>query len=309
MTTPTFPLRLAAPAAAVLAILACPSTVHAEERTVDEHRPADANGQVEIQNVAGRIEVEGWDKAELAVTGTLAADVERLDITSAGAHSTLRVVMHESHGSNLWHGNRETRLVVHVPAHSSLTTTLVSADLKVTGISGNQDLHTVSGDISTSAQHEVRVNTVSGDVHLTAGPETRLVEIATVSGDLTVSGASGEINVSTVSGDGSLSVGTLSRAHFKTVSGDFSVKADLAADGRLDAESVSGEYRITFTGAMPPASYELQSFSGELSTCLGRKAAHEGYGPGSRLTFQEGAGTAHVRIDTKSGDVTLCGKK
>ncbi len=309
MTTQNFPFRLAAPAAAVLATLAWPAAARAEERAVDEHRPADANGQVEIQDVEGRIEVSGWDKAELAVTGTLSPGVERLDITSAGAHTTLRVVMHESHGPDHWRGDRETHLVVHVPTHSSLTTTLVSADLKVSGISGNQDLHTVSGDVTTAAQHEVRINTVSGDAHLTAGPETRLVEVATVSGDVTVSGGGGDVNVSTVSGDGALTLGAVSRAHFKTVSGDFTVAADLAADGRLDAESVSGGFRIKFTGAMPPAAYELQSFSGDLTTCFGRKATHEGYGPGSRLTFQEGAGTAHVRVDTKSGDVTLCGKK
>jgi hypothetical protein len=304
-------VRPLAGAAAALVVLAWPSLAVAATRTVDEHRPAEAAGQVEIQNVAGRVEVVGWDKPEVAVTGTLAGDVERLEVTSAGSRTTVRIVLPEWHGLNFgWHGDRgEAKLVVHIPARSSLTATLVSADLHVTGIAGNQELHTVSGDVTASAQHEVRVQTVSGDVDLTAGPESRLVDVRTVSGDVTLTGGAGELTVSTVSGDGTLAVGTLSRAHLQTVSGDFSISADLAAEGRFEAESVSGDFQITFTGPTPPAAFDLQTFSGDLSTCFGRKAAREGYGPGSRLSFQEGSGSARVRVDTKSGDVTLCSKK
>jgi len=310
MMSPIDTFRQLACSSAALAALAWPAAAGAATRTVDEHRPADAAGQVEIQNVAGRVEVVGWDKPELAVSGTLGGDVERLDIASAGSRTSVRVVRHESHGVSLGsQGGDEARLVVHVPARSSLTATLVSADVSVTGVSGDQELHTVSGDVTASAQHEVRVNTVSGDVHLTAGPETHRIELSSVSGDLTVAGGGGDMTVTTVSGGGTLTVGALSRAHFKTVSGDLSISADLAPDGRLEAESVSGDIRITFTGAMPPAVFDLQSFSGDLSTCSGRKAAHDSYGPGSRLSFQEGAGSARVRVDTKSGDVTLCSRK
>ncbi len=310
MNHPIHFLRLMAiaVAGAVLATLAWP--VAAATRSVDEHRPAEANGQVEIQNVAGRVEVLGWDKAEVAVTGTLGADVERLDVTSAGSRTSVHVVMHESHGINIgWNDGGEAKLVVHVPAGSSLTATLVSADLSVSGVAGNQELHTVSGDIKASVQREVRVQTVSGDVHLTAGAESRLLDVKTVSGDLSVAGGAGEVTIRTVSGDGALTLGTLNRALVNTVSGDFTITAGLAADGRFEAESVSGDFRIQFAGGVPPAAYDLQSFSGDLSTCFGHKAAHEGYGPGSRLTFQEGAGSARVRVDTKSGDVTLCSKK
>ena len=190
-----------------------------------------------------------------------------------------------------------------------MTAALISADLSVTGVAGDQRVHSVSGNITTAAQHEVHVRSVSGDVHVTAGPESKVIEIETVSGDLAVSGGAGELTVETVSGNGTLALGQLSRAHFKTVSGDLSLSADLAADGRLEAESISGDMRVTFTGAVPPAVYDVETFSGDVTTCFGHKAAHEGFGPGSRLSFQEGAATARVRIVTKSGDVTLCGKK
>jgi len=310
MMIPTRSLRSVAGVGALLAIFASPATVAAKTRPVDEHRPADASGQVEIQDVAGRVEVVGWDKPEVAVTGSVGADVERVDVAGEGARTTVHVVTHESHGVTFsWRGGDETQLVVHVPAGSSLTTTLVSADLKVTGVAGKQELHSVSGDLTTTAQRELRVQTVSGDVHVSAGPESRMIQIGTVSGDVGLSGGAGELEIKTVSGDAMLTVGTLARAHLTTVSGDISLTAGLAPDGRLEAESVSGDFKIHFTGELPPAAFDLQTFSGDLSTCFGRKASHEGYGPGARLSFQEGAGSARVRVDTKSGDVTLCSKK
>ncbi len=312
MTTPIRSIRLPACAAAALATLVWPAGLLAATKPVDEHRPAEAAGEVEIQNVAGRVDVVGWDKPEVAVTGQIGSGVERVEVTSAGSRTTVHVVGHEWHGLSLGlsgPGAGEADLVVHVPARSSVTAAVVSADLSVTGVAGDQRVHSVSGDITTTAQHEVHVRTVSGDVRVTAGPESRVIEVATVSGDLAVSGGAGELSVETVSGDGTLALGMLTRAHLKTVSGDMSLSADLAADGRLEAESISGDFRVSFAGAIPPAVYDIETFSGDVSTCFGRKAAHEGFGPGSRLSFQEGAASARVRIVTKSGDVTLCGKK
>jgi len=53
----------------------------------------------------------------------------------------------------------------------------------------------------------------------------------------------------------------------------------------------------------------VQSFSGDIRNCFGPKPVEEQYGPGSRLNFRNGKGGAHVHIDTKSGDVALCGTK
>jgi len=143
-------------------------------------------------------------------------------------------------------------------------------------------------------------------VKLNAGPESRLIEVQTVSGDLIIDGGGGEISINSVSGDGLLRVGGVARFKVKTVSGDFNVALTLAADGRFDAESISGDLNVDFAGALPPAEYDLQTFSGDLETCSGRKGAREGFGPGNRLNFREGAGTGRVRVDTKSGDVKLC---
>ncbi len=303
----THVLRIAV-ALALLGPLALPAL--AERRAIDEHKPADPQGQVEVTDVSGRISVSGWDKAEVAVTGSVNDNVERVEVDGSGARTQVRVVLKNSHVSHWEWGGKggDTDLTVHVPRGSSVSASLVSADLSVDGVLGNQEIVTTSGDVHTTASRELRVRTVSGDLTLNAGADSKMIEVNTVSGDLHLSGGSGEVSVTTVSGDGSITLGTVSRARVKTVSGTFTITTGLTADGRFEAESVSGDFMIHFAGGVPPAEYDLQAFSGDLTACFGPKSEHEHWGPGSRLSFKEGAGTARVRVDTKSGDVTLCTK-
>jgi hypothetical protein len=60
--------------------------------------------------------------------------------------------------------------------------------------------------------------------------------------------------------------------------------------------------------AAPAAEFDVQSFSGDIRNCFGPKPMESRYGPGSRLEFKNGEGHAHVRVNTKSGDVRLCAK-
>jgi Putative adhesin len=284
----------------------------AASHDIDEHRSADPKGQVEIVNVGGQVDVIGWDKPEIEVAGTLGSDTDKLDITSAGNRTSIRVVDSDSDsGEQHWRirvrgGRRDATLSVHVPRGSSLSASLVSANLSVRDLQGNQELQTVSGNVTAAAAHDVRIHTINGDIHLSAGPESRLLELGTVSGDLDVEGGRGDININTVSGEGKLALGAITHASIKSVSGNYQIRAALAGDGLLEGQSVSGDFTIDFTGAPPAADFELHTFSGDLKSCFGQKAAHENYGPGSRLSFRQGAGGAQVRIDTHSGDVSVC---
>lgn len=306
-------IRSVLPAAAALTLatfLAQPAAASLR-RPIDEHRPADAQGQVELVVVSGHIDVVGWDKAEIAVTGTLGEHVDKVDINTAGARTTIRVVLKEHEGVHLDWGNKsgDAELIVHVPRGNSLKVSLVSADLGVSEVQGNQEVQSVSGDLNIAASREVRIGTVSGDVHLTAGSDSKLLDVGTVSGDVHMTGGGGDVTINTVSGDGMVSIGTASRLHVKTVSGDFRISTGLTADGRFDAEAISGDFGIEFTSGVPPAEFDVQSYSGDISTCFGQKPVKERYGPGSRLAYKEGAGTARVKVDTKSGEVSICTKR
>ena len=303
LAQPSRPWTLAA--VVLLWGLTVPAWASSRTRAFSAQKPADPAGTVEVVNVEGSIEISGWDQATVDVSGTIGEKVERVDVTSSANHTTVRVVLPS--GSS-WGGDRSANLKIRVPRKSALEVSLVSADLRVSGVTGNQHLQTVSGDIAGDASGDLQVNTVSGDVHL-ATRNSHNAQIKTVSGDVNVTGADGDIQVNSVSGDVMLSLGTVSRAHFESVSGDVTVtSAALAASGQFEATSVSGDLGVHFT-ALPDADIDVQTFSGDITNCFGPKPVEQKYGPGSRLNFRNGKGGGHVHIDTKSGDVELCNTK
>ena len=290
--------------ACALTVFLLPWFAHAAT-SVDEHRPANPQGAVEIDNVAGSIDVQGWDKSEVTVSGSIGKDVERVDVTGDGNRTSIRVILPQGHNWGMRDGS--AHLLVHVPANSSITASLVSSDFKVSAVRGSLQLRTVSGSISGEGGGDVRAHAVSGDIHLTA-TSAKVIEVRTVSGDIDLTGGNADIEATTVSGSARLKLGTVSRARFKTVSGGISAALAAAADAQIEGESVSGDVKLDFASA-PPADYDIQTLSGDIDNCFGPKPTESRHGPGARLTFKTGEGSARVRISTRSGDVRLCANK
>jgi DUF4097 and DUF4098 domain-containing protein YvlB len=286
-----------------LAALVVPwSLVHAG-KTIQERRAADPQGEVEIVNLSGTVEVLGWDRNEVEVGGTAGDNVERVDVSSAGNRTSIHVVSRSAHS---WGSDGEAHLVVHVPAKSAVMAALVSANLKVTGLLGNLKLQTVSGRVSGEVSGDVYATTVSGDVQLTARA-AKAIEVKTISGDIRLTGGGGEVDITSVSGSARIELSDVTRGRFKSVSGDLTAALTLMSEGQIDSESVSGNVSLKFAGT-PNAEFDVQSFSGDIRNCFGPKPMESRYGPGSRLQFKNGEGHAHVRVNTKSGDVELCTK-
>ena len=288
----------------VLTSLAFPWLAHAAT-SVDEHRAANPQGAVEIDNVAGLIDVQGWDKSEVAVTGTIGKDVERVEVAGEGNRTSIRVVLPQGHHWGMRDG--EAHLVIHVPTNSSVAASMVSADLKVSAVHGGLELRTVSGNISGEGGGDVHANAVSGDIHLTAN-SAKVIEVKAISGNIVLTGGNADVEATTVSGDAQLTLGTVSRARFKTVSGNLSATLAAAADAQIEGESVSGDVKLDFASA-PAADFDIQTISGEIDNCFGPKPIESRHGPGARLTFKTGDSSARVRISSHSGDVRLCAKK
>ncbi|HEX3846462.1 MAG TPA: DUF4097 family beta strand repeat-containing protein [Steroidobacteraceae bacterium] len=271
-------------------------------RTVQEHRAADPQGTVEIVNTAGSVEVDGWDRSEIDVGGSAGDGVDRVDVTTSGSHTSIQVIMRSPHG---WSLDGDARLVVHVPAHSMVSASLVSAGLKVGGLSGDLKVQSISGDVKGSANSgSVEVTTVSGHIHLET-PSAKSMELSTTSGDVLIKGGGGEVDASTVSGTAKLELGEVSRGRFKSVSGDISVELSLKAGGQIESESVSGDATFKFA-AVPDAQFDARTLSGTIENCFGPKPTQPKYGPGSHLQFSSGEGHGRVRMVSQSGDVKFC---
>ena len=287
--------------ASILA-LACVAAFPALAATpIDQTRPLDPRGRVEIDNLKGRVEVRAWDRPEVKITGSLGAGVEKFSVE--GDRGALHI---EVKYPNRARDTEPTVLVVQVPLQAELEVSTVSATIDVHGVAPRElSLESVSGDIvAVGAPRRASVESVSGDLVLTLN--SRDVDASAVSGDLTLNGRlDGEVSVETVSGN--MRVDNrgerLRKLSASTVSGDVELKIALAADGEVGMESVSGDLTLVAPRDLS-AEVSGESFSGDLSA-PGAKIEREEFGPGSSFHTRYGAGKGEVRIETFSGDATL----
>jgi DUF4097 and DUF4098 domain-containing protein YvlB len=286
-----------------LALLIVGTAAHAGT-PINERAAADPTGQVEVSNTAGSVVVTTWPRNEVEVTGTLGAGVERLEFSSVGKLTRVKVILPKQ--SRRVDG---TDLVLKVPAGSSLSVNTVSADIRAQGVRGSQRLLSVSGDVETEAAAEdVECKTVSGDVTVVGSGQRSLLTVTTVSGDATVTGMAGEVNGNTVSGNFTITMGDTSRSRLRSTSGELGLKGQLAQDARLDFESISGDVQLDLEGTVA-AEFDVSSFNGQIRNCFGPKPVRTSeYTPGSELRFREGQGSARVRIKTLNGDISLCNR-
>jgi len=272
--------------------------------TVNERTTADSDGVVEVSVVEGEIDLQGWDKNEVEVTGTLAENVEELILDSNGSHTLIKVVYIRNKKA---HSDEETKLVINIPQQSELNVHVVSADVKVAGVYGEQRLTGVSSDISTQVfEKELTVQVVSGDMRVTGVGKSTRIHLTSVSGDIVASKIMGELEFATVSGDLVLEATEMARVRAKSTNGDISIHSDIAGHGRLDVQTINGDVEVAIA-AIDGLSVNIETMNGDIDNCFGQSAKRKHkYGPGNSLRFNNGDGSRKVSVDTLNGDVNIC---
>jgi hypothetical protein len=298
----SFPRKVLA--AVVLAVSSAP--LLAATPIADASAPLDASGTFEASNVRGRISVTAWDRNEVSWSGSL-GEGAKLVVEKSATRISLSV---ESEGGSNWIGwnkgpREDSVLVVKVPAAASLDLSAVSANIDVTAMRGSASIEaeSVSGEVNLRASsiEKLEVASVSGDVRVD-GAAVR-IDAETVSGDVHVTGTAAEVAVETVSGNATVHLSAVDEFEAASVSGDIEFDGALAANGRMDVESMSGDVDIALP-ADTSARVSAETFSGDLDNDFGL-AVEKDDGPGSSMRGKLGAGSAHIEVESFSGDVNL----
>jgi hypothetical protein len=272
--------------------------------SVDRTVGAQPRGEVVISNVSGMVEVRGWDRNEVKVTGDLDEDVERVDVESSGSRTIIKVVL--PRGSS---NDADAVLEVLVPRESSVEVTAVSADVSSRGVLGTQRLKSVSGEVTAEVSAENSdVRSVSGDITVSGNGKPISLRASSVSGSVVLTKLAGKLDVVTVSGDAHLELGEVTDLRGRTTSGRFDLKATLAREGRVEVEAVSGDINLQVSSSAG-LSTEIETFSGDINGCLAKGVERVSkYGPGSRLNIRTVEAGGYVRAKTLSGDIDICDK-
>jgi len=266
-------------------------------QSVDRNWDIDADATISIENVAGSIEIQGWDRNEAHLTGELGDSVDELEINATGSSLQISVVNRNQRNVD------STELKLMMPKGATIDASSVSADIEISGLDNEKlGANSVSGDVDVKASsRRVSIETVSGDLEFSG--DTSRISAETVSGDMDLSGISGEIEATTVSGDMELKAGLVDSIKLETVSGDVTTVAEVSGNGKLSAESMSGDVTIILP-ASQNGLFRAQSFSGRISSDFGsvEQARH---GPGSHLKYLAGSNGAEVRVESFSGNIRL----
>lgn len=292
-------------------ILVLGSAAAFSQTTEEKSCAVSADCRIRIANVAGSVDVVGWDQNEISLRANLGPDVERLDFICNDSTATIEVVVPHSGNKRI-----ESTLVISVPKGSSLEVETVSADCRVRDVFGEMNVTTVSGDAKVeNTQGTVRVRSVSGDIFITGNSASMTVN--SVSGKVEVSATAGEISLETISGSINVA-GTMESMRAKSVSGSITLAGSTSAartetisgDARLEkvvsdveCHSVSGDMRIVGE-ALVNGRFETTSGDVEYTGDLAEKGYLRGISQSGSITIRTSE-NPNVMYDlvTNSGDI------
>lgn len=194
------------------------------------HGPA----RIEVSVPSGDVDVRSGDADTVLVT-VESSSADDVAITQLGD-----IISITDERRSRFRG-RSLRVVVDVPARSSLEVTTASANVRTTGTLGSVRVRTASGDVDLDDADRVEVSTASGRVNArTVSGDAR---IRTVSGDITGRTIGRELAASSASGD---------------------VRCD-HVDGCVEVATTSGDIRIDHVGG---EDISIRSVSGDLAVGL-----------------------------------------
>lgn len=274
-------------------------------KTLDETWALAADGSTTIANISGKVQVTGWDQAQVKLEGSLGAG-STLAVSGDAKKLSLQVKTTKTgwFGSNA--PSHDSNLILHVPKNTALDLSVVSADANVDGMDGKSlKVGSVSGDVAfAGSAPQIDIDSVSGNVTLAtpAGANGR-AHVQTVSGDISAKNLGGRIKLETVSGNMDCACATVNEFESGSVSGDADIAVAPANDARLHLSTMSGSVTLHLPATLS-ARIDASSFSGGIRSDFGTVQTKE-YGPGSSLKATLGAGSAQIGVESMSGDIRL----
>lgn len=282
-----------------------------------------ATGTLELENFSGDITIVAGGTKDVIVDfirsshGKTDADARmglervRPEVDVVGTRATVRATYMDRPTSY----SVSTDFIVKAPAGTRIVINRLRADVNFTGIKGEIKVSTASGDVvltDVGSVHEAK--TGSGDVTIKGSTSDNVLDAGTLNGDITITDVTARrITANTVNGSVVARNVTCDAASLSTISGDVVYAGSLTKGGRYEFTSNSGDVRFSPSGSTGYA-LEATSFMGDISSAIslttqpGRSLTNQ-RGPRRRAaSAQVGDGSATVRLQTFSGDISI-GKK
>lgn len=282
---------------------------------IKTHKSFQSGGNIKIENLAGKVTIQGWARNEIYIHARLGEHVERLLFEVDEDDAKIEVVLPHRFKRK---SKAQSEVIIYLPTQCTIEFEGVSSSISISNTEGRRHkIETVSGDIETdNVQGDLKIESVSGNVKLSLSNSNH--DIETVSGDILVNGkpisvdiesVSGNINVSflqewasieTVSGKISVQGTSISSLDVNSHSGDISYSGGIQEEAEIDIESFSASVELLLD-APYSGDYKLQTFSGKTHI----EFPTQSYGPSKNLSTSHGEGDRTIRAESFSGNIHI----
>lgn len=269
---------------------------------VDKILDVAGQGEVEIHNNRGIIELEGWDKNQVSVKGELDDLTEKFIFVSEGNKTIIKVVLPDRNSHS--RSGRGSNLKIYVPINVSVQFGGVATDLEFSKIKGGVDISSVSGSITLKdIKKRAYINSVSGEIDL--NNISGSIEISTVSGDVEASVSADKLAISGVSSNITVKTGSIEFAKLSTVSGDTELYGKLVDDGEIKLSNVSGDSHFYVNGELNARVNLATGPGGDVINQYSDDKPTSSFIGSEKLKFTAGNGDGLIRMSTVSGEIGL----
>lgn len=281
----------------------------AEVQTDRERRvfAVTAGSAVDVSNISGDVRIAAGAGDSVVVETVRRrrsrGDELRLEMRQVGNRVVVRVT-----GTRSNRGNDTIDITVTAPRDAAVVARSVSGSVGLTGVDGESRLETVSGDVDvTRAANLSLAKTVSGTVTVRQSDSAGTMTLGTVSGSVVAADLRARgLDAASVSGAVRLERVDAQRVLGKSVSGGVEFQGPLAAGGRFEFTSHSGDVRLRLPAG---ASFDLtaDSFSGRLTTDfpVALRSTRSSRGASRSIRGVAGDGAAELLVRSFSGSVTI----
>jgi DUF4097 and DUF4098 domain-containing protein YvlB len=283
---------------AVIGLAAIPlcATPAAGQRTIAERRAARPDGAIRIHNLVGSVEVIGWDRDTIAVTGTVREGAEPFGFHVSGGGAKL----------GIWPGTGEalpSELRIQVPRRSRVSVKTESADVVISEVTGSVDVSSVSGRIVVrGSPGELFLESMAGPIE--AEVASRVLRARSAGADITVRGLVADAEVLSVSGNVYVMNKRVARGRFESVDGRVQYRGGIAPGSSIEFITHSGDIDVALL-RNANARIAVNSYQGEVESLLQGKLVQSG-GKGNRqYALTLGTGGADLVVRTFKGRVRL----
>ena len=195
---------------------------------VNDRRDVAPDALIEVSLVSGSVQVTGWDRSEMELTGSLGDEDQKLEIS--GGKSRLKIKV------RLPSKEREpepSNLVLRVPRGGQIEVENISGPITITDMTARVDVDSISGDVVIKGKpRRLELNTVSGEITVDDGDSLENAEVKSVSGSI----------------EARLRFRPGASFDFETVSGGITLRFPGTASADFEISTFSGDIASDFGG-------------------------------------------------------------